>query len=1158
MALDQPIHRYAWAFDVMGADGTARFATTDLWREADITALGAFYPKRIKSPDSAVVHSMPNGFYGIDEPSRVTFVLDNSEWSGDCPVKSGLRVWLQGDRIRGVASGGAVTTWVDASGEGNDATINTGTVTYQPEAVNGHNVCRFNTSAGMTIQNLSLTGNYTVAIVYSFRNNNNQFRRAISSTTNNWLIGPYSNTYRAFNDAHLVGPATTQDAFVVHLFIGSSASFGDSRVNGTSVGTNTGTATPVQMCLGLGNPFSEPHDGDIAEVMAWNRRLSTIEAQAVEGFLGRRYSVTGPVYERIVDQDRDYRGTPCRLRHYDLETSEVVTELQGILVEAQFPGNDAIVTAGSHYDGVFDTLIPTQVVDVATTEFASAQDAGVPLPVIFGRSVPVRPVFIADDTVTQAPYGWDYIVGYDADIRIEDVFTDIDQDQAGLEPLSAWRDAPGTPTYSSTTKFTVTGDHSKAYGTVNPGGTVIGGMPLRCHTTATGTADYAYSVCGSYTGGTASGTVTVFDAILDAGLSGVQIAGDFNVIRNGYVNVEVNPATGATADFTAIRLYFPEQGGLIVIASNSDLTNPATVIAEILSDDVWGLSSVTPIGLDGASFLAAASDFTAAGLSTAVQGALGGDKSQRAARDVLNEILMMRGARLTYSATTEQFSLVVDTAPSASTLSFEEGPGTKNNIKRVNSYGYVPLSESVRNLTVAFESPNRSRSNLGRYVPGSYRQRATVAVSSRGKDRVITSPWIRTQSVAGRVCYFVAKKLKAADKPLSITVGQEGRQVTLGQLVRVKIPERGIDRDFQVMGITRSLIETTLTLHRSTPEAYTYDAAQVVFTAEPDAPSRRFTPGLGGNLIYNPTLGPPLVTSIVGAIEADAPEGLDIYGVNCTSWWVNYDRITQGNTLSDSYVQATWNPIVGSLFPYVEFRTLPLLATTDYIASIYSDASTGLYFRMVYWVRTSPATIGQRLYELTTVVDPTDTDSNGWVRHYARFRTDANYTYRAPTGLSVMRVYTNVAGTFNFAAPMIERVTTDSRRPSPWRGAPPKQVTTDQGTATGLSPERRKLIHTIPAGSIVVAVPISVAATVSHNYDVGTDGDPTAWANNCSKKTVGNRTTAADFADGGNPVHYPTATPVYIRTAGGGTATFTGGTVTASIDYLRPTQPTIT
>lgn len=868
--------------------------------------------------------------------------------------------------------------------------------------------------------------------------------------------------------------------------------------------------------------------------------------------------------DRVLDPATDYRGLPALLRHYDRETNDVTTELSGIVLEIQYPGDDAIITIGSHHDGLFDTLLPTQVVDVATLEFATSQDAGIPLPVIFGKNVVIRPTYVADDSVTQSPYGFDYIVGYDADLRVETVFTDVDEDQAGLERLGVYRTAPGTPVYASTSSFTVTGDQAKAYGLVTPGGTVIGGMPLRCHTTASGTATWLYTALAGYSGGTASGTVTVYDPIFDSGLHSVEIGGDFNIIRDGYVNVEINPTEGIQADFTAIRLYFPERGGLIVQVSNPDLTNPAAVIAQIMTNDIWGLSSVTPQGLDGASFIQASIDFTDAGLDEAVAGALGGDRAQRTARDVLNEILMMRGARLTYSATLMQWVLEVDTAPAAATLTFSLGDGLANNIKRINSYGYVPLSQAVRNFVVAFESPGRARAVLSRYVPGTYRQRATVAVSGLGRDRTITSPWIRTQQIASRVAYYMAKKLQAAERPLSITVGQEGRQLQLGDLIHVEITDHGIDADYQVVGIARSLIETTLTLHVSTPEAYTFDADQVVITDAPQESEQRFVPGVGGNEFYNANLSsPPWSPFNWGTTIPTWPHDWSVGAVDGNTALLeyaryNYNAVLRAGTLSGNYVQLKFSALGSGDFNATSVNGLAsgglnlasylsLKPSTDYIVSIYCSRTEGLEIGILV----NKLLVGFEFIEPTVVVDLTDTNNNGWVRHYSRFKTSADAIDHV-----IVLFHQNTTHEYLLEAPMLERVTSTSKRPSPWRASPKAAVTTLPGDTTGLSGSRT-VIHTIPAGSTVMGVTIGVAATISANYDVGTDADPTAWADNCDKKAVGDRTNVEDF-QGGNPTHYPTSTQVFIRTAGGGTVTFSAGTVTASIDFLRAAPSTIT
>lgn len=1158
MALDQSIHHYAWALDVVTPSGTYKAATTDLYEDLAVTSLGAFYPKRIKSPDSTVIHALNDAGFGIDQPSRVTFLLDNSEYSGDVPFRSGLKLHLRADAIRGVAAGGSVATWPDISGEGNDATTNNGTVTLQAGIQNDHHACRFNLTAGMTINSaLNLSSGYTVAIVYSDRGSPG-FRRAIAGVSNNWLIGPYAVSgtthYQAFNGGFTGGPATVPNVFAIQIVAGDASNC-ESWVNGTLAGTNASSpTTPGAMGLGISNAFSEPLNGDIAEVLAWNRRFIRSEIEGLGRYLSREYAISGPGLPEGLNAAEDQRGYPARLRHYDRTTGEVVVELQGMVLEVQHPETNAVVTVGSHDDGLFDVQIPTQVVDTATAEFFTAGDPGAPFPVIFGTGVPVRPVFIADDTQTASPIGFDFIAGYGA-LKVEAVFTDWDPEMPGFEALSAYYTAPGSPTYVSATQFHVSGSQNMAYGLASDsGGTIIGGFPFRAHTTATGTTAYAYSSIKSYT----NGTVAIADAILDAGISGAEIGGDYLVIRDGYTGVTVNAASGATADFTALRLYDLPQSGVIAQVSNAGTTNPATCIAAILSDPTWGLSSVTQQSLNGASFVQAGIDFSSAGLGSAIQGALGGDRSQRIARDVLNEMLMMRGARLTRNLAGE-WLLPVDTAPSASTLSFELGPGTKNNIKRVNSFGYVPLGQAVRNVVIAFEAVGRARDKLKRFVPSEYRQRATVAASGRGADRIITSPWIRTQSVAGRVAYYLAKRLAAADRPLSITVGQEGRQLTVGQLVRIRIPARGVESDWQVMQIQRSLIETTLLLHRIDPAMYTYDAAQVVFTDAPDPSERRFKPGTGGNLIVNSRLGAPFIpvsANISGTLTTISPwpSGVDIAGAGTiTAMSSNYNLALKQRSIGGNYVEASFTGVAAGGIG-IRMTTHNLKASTAYLVSAYCSASEGIFFQVEYFL----ADTSSHGEALTTVADPTDVSPNGHIRHYARFRTRADYlpTAGVDSGGAAVSIMAITGGTYRYDAPLLEEWTARNVRPSPWKPSPPAYSLMAQGNAVTLAGKTRAALLTTAAGSTLLGATVSVSGSVSHPFNVGIDGDATLWGNACTKGAVGQRTDTGDFADGGSPVHFATPTIIYIERAGGGT--FTSGTVTGAVEYWRASPPTVT
>src|SRR5947209_18963882 len=53
------------------------------------------------------------------------------------PVTSGLMLWFDASQITGLSNGSSLTTWTDQSGNANNATTGSGTVTYNTARING-------------------------------------------------------------------------------------------------------------------------------------------------------------------------------------------------------------------------------------------------------------------------------------------------------------------------------------------------------------------------------------------------------------------------------------------------------------------------------------------------------------------------------------------------------------------------------------------------------------------------------------------------------------------------------------------------------------------------------------------------------------------------------------------------------------------------------------------------------------------------------------------------------------------------------------------------------------------------------------------------------------------------------------------------------------
>ncbi len=129
-------------------------------------------------------------------------------------------------------------------------------------------------------------------VVYS-GNSNAINRRAIQGNVaaSDWLIGPYQNSYQAFNGFFITDGAVVAGAFKVSSFVAIAAGNGSFWVQGSLIGsTNTPVHVPGTIGLGISGTTAEPLDGDIAEVLGYTADM-TAQRLLVENYLRAKYNI---------------------------------------------------------------------------------------------------------------------------------------------------------------------------------------------------------------------------------------------------------------------------------------------------------------------------------------------------------------------------------------------------------------------------------------------------------------------------------------------------------------------------------------------------------------------------------------------------------------------------------------------------------------------------------------------------------------------------------------------------------------------------------------------------------------------------------------------------------------------------------------------------
>jgi cysteine-rich repeat protein len=210
---------------------------------------------------------------------------------------SGLALWLKADAITGLSDGASVASWTDSSGNGRNAVQTIGQPVYKTNILNGKPVVRFNPS-----QQLAVSNNFAapVSVIYVGHLTGGANQRLFGGVNNNWLLGFWGGHMRVAHFGSWVsdpnGPAADTDWYTYTALISGS----NSKVyeNGTLFADSSTGQGPNGITLngynsdGVGG---ETSDGEIAEVIVYNRVITDAERQDVEAYLNNKYFAAAPV-----------------------------------------------------------------------------------------------------------------------------------------------------------------------------------------------------------------------------------------------------------------------------------------------------------------------------------------------------------------------------------------------------------------------------------------------------------------------------------------------------------------------------------------------------------------------------------------------------------------------------------------------------------------------------------------------------------------------------------------------------------------------------------------------------------------------------------------------------------------------------------------------
>ena len=225
---------------------------------------------------------------------------------GNTNGKSDLTCWLDASKIN-QATGSAISTWSDQSGLARNATQ--ATAANQPSlqtaaGLNNLPVVRFSTSGTadqMSTANFQAQyGGYTVFSAAKLNGGTNS--RLITSSVRNWLMGFWGgNVNVTYNEGwnSAAGCAVGGIAANTNSYIHQTNSTGPNTLfysNGNTVlagGGTCGIQSFGGFALGGGccPGFSEVSDGDIGEVISYDRAVNEARRLIVQNYLAAKYNI---------------------------------------------------------------------------------------------------------------------------------------------------------------------------------------------------------------------------------------------------------------------------------------------------------------------------------------------------------------------------------------------------------------------------------------------------------------------------------------------------------------------------------------------------------------------------------------------------------------------------------------------------------------------------------------------------------------------------------------------------------------------------------------------------------------------------------------------------------------------------------------------------
>jgi len=241
--------------------------------------------------------------------------LNKSYPATDLPVKNGLVMWMDAadDTTFSYSSGTTVSQWRDKSGF-NYHMVPKSSGPTRNAFLNSRKALAFTTSQTIGNDTINLASSANTVFVVSRLTgvtNGRVLTCNLDSGGNNWLLGHHggtSNAYYAEGWVYDSSGASTSFQIYMGDWSGSSTDLANFYINGTAYATNNTAASAGPNKLGINYYSIQTSTCEAAEIIVFNRVLSTAERRLVDTYLGQKWGISNTDRSVFDLSNNNYNG----------------------------------------------------------------------------------------------------------------------------------------------------------------------------------------------------------------------------------------------------------------------------------------------------------------------------------------------------------------------------------------------------------------------------------------------------------------------------------------------------------------------------------------------------------------------------------------------------------------------------------------------------------------------------------------------------------------------------------------------------------------------------------------------------------------------------------------------------------------------------------